>query len=454
MKRLNIVAKLGTINLPRWHGVVVLCIGVLSLLTARAEAQNPGVEFTVFPANQQNGQLWVSAINGISSDGDTAALTTATGSVAGSAWWRRSTGIAVIPPAAFTFQGVPVPTWFLNITADGSHAVGGFSADPNVPSAICFYSDAEGLRSIGKPKPTRRPGYRNPTFVRAFAPTTDRVVVFYEEWRTIPNTPRLGDVRVWTAATNTWQPLFTPPVAGSYVEVTDMSDNGISIGVLWTGGVSGSGTRYSWRHHPIDGVTLFDASRFGTTPYLQSISSDGSAISMILDGQPTMTLLVNDVLQFVHPPNCVTSAASAVSNNASIVSGQCGIIRGSIRPGEPFVSDIEFARRLGLSVAPNQQLYPWMPVLSGDGSVRLVLVAESTLGILKITTPQCDTIDFNNDSLFPTDEDVLDFLTVLAGGQCSNAPNCFDIDFNNDGLFPSDEDLIAFLRVFAGGTCS
>jgi hypothetical protein len=62
----------------------------------------------------------------------------------------------------------------------------------------------------------------------------------------------------------------------------------------------------------------------------------------------------------------------------------------------------------------------------------------------------CDSIDFNQNCLFPEDADLLDFLTILAGGECLT---CADIDFNNDGLFPSDEDLLAFLRVLAGGTC-
>jgi hypothetical protein len=65
----------------------------------------------------------------------------------------------------------------------------------------------------------------------------------------------------------------------------------------------------------------------------------------------------------------------------------------------------------------------------------------------------CDSIDFNADGLFPADEDLVDFLVVLAGGTCSNDPNCNDIDFNNDGLFPSDDDLVTFLRVLAGGNC-
>jgi hypothetical protein len=65
----------------------------------------------------------------------------------------------------------------------------------------------------------------------------------------------------------------------------------------------------------------------------------------------------------------------------------------------------------------------------------------------------CDSIDFNADSLFPDDTDLVDFLSVLAGGPCSNDPLCSDIDFNNDGLFPDDGDLVAFLRVLAGGPC-
>ncbi len=66
--------------------------------------------------------------------------------------------------------------------------------------------------------------------------------------------------------------------------------------------------------------------------------------------------------------------------------------------------------------------------------------------------PPCDGIDFNRDGLFPDDNDLIDFLNVLAGGPCST-PNCNDIDFNNDGLFPDDNDLVSFLQVLAGGDC-
>jgi hypothetical protein len=43
-----------------------------------------------------------------------------------------------------------------------------------------------------------------------------------------------------------------------------------------------------------------------------------------------------------------------------------------------------------------------------------------------------------------------EFITTF---DISQPGQCDDIDFNNDGLFPSDDDLISFLRVLAGGSC-
>jgi subtilisin-like proprotein convertase family protein len=84
--------------------------------------------------------------------------------------------------------------------------------------------------------------------------------------------------------------------------------------------------------------------------------------------------------------------------------------------------------------------------------------APSTVATLTVGGPTCtacDSIDFNNDGLFPDDADLVDFLSVLAGSGCSTdpVPGCSDIDFNNDGLFPDDTDLIAFLTVLAGQDC-
>jgi subtilisin-like proprotein convertase family protein len=88
---------------------------------------------------------------------------------------------------------------------------------------------------------------------------------------------------------------------------------------------------------------------------------------------------------------------------------------------------------------------------AGDTAVQINAVTE-TPAQCSGGGGGCNSIDFNGDTLFPSDEDLIDFLSVLAGGPCSTN-NCGTIDFNNDGLFPADEDLVAFLRVLAGGNC-
>ena len=62
----------------------------------------------------------------------------------------------------------------------------------------------------------------------------------------------------------------------------------------------------------------------------------------------------------------------------------------------------------------------------------------------------CDSIDFNNNGVFPEDQDVVDFFDVLAGGACGA---CNDVDFNNNGVFPEDQDVVDFFNILAGGTC-
>jgi hypothetical protein len=68
----------------------------------------------------------------------------------------------------------------------------------------------------------------------------------------------------------------------------------------------------------------------------------------------------------------------------------------------------------------------------------------------------CDTIDFNRNTVFPEDADVIDFFDVLAGGPCPYLLPVgwpCDIDFNNNGVFPEDADVIDFFNALAGGTC-
>jgi hypothetical protein len=49
-------------------------------------------------------------------------------------------------------------------------------------------------------------------------------------------------------------------------------------------------------------------------------------------------------------------------------------------------------------------------------------------GLLRVVLPNegCDTVDFNKNGLFPSDEDLIAYLQVLAGGSCQTSldSNC------------------------------
>jgi Immunoglobulin I-set domain len=90
----------------------------------------------------------------------------------------------------------------------------------------------------------------------------------------------------------------------------------------------------------------------------------------------------------------------------------------------------------------------------GQYSVAIANCAGTTVSAsAMLSVSACDKIDFNNNGAFPEDQDVIDFFTVLSGGECSAGNTCNDIDFNNNGAFPEDQDVIDFFNVLAGGSC-
>ena len=143
--------------------------------------------------------------------------------------------------------------------------------------------------------------------------------------------------------------------------------------------------------------------------------------------------------------------------------------------GEPTFT-IQWQRRIGRDgVGPWTTLtdgfVPGLGVVSGSTASTLSLsdlvpsggyqefrcIASNACGVspdfftyYSIDVPQCDSIDFNRNNVFPEDQDVIDFFNVLAGTDC---PTCRDIDFNNNGVFPEEQDVIDFFNVLAGGTC-
>ncbi|HLP85328.1 MAG TPA: hypothetical protein VK157_13345 [Phycisphaerales bacterium] len=93
------------------------------------------------------------------------------------------------------------------------------------------------------------------------------------------------------------------------------------------------------------------------------------------------------------------------------------------------------------------------PVLTVSPAIIQPGYLEFTAGTLTFARnprPACDSIDFNNNGVFPEDQDVIDFFAVLAGAECAT---CSCIDFNANTVFPEDQDVIDFFTVLAGGDC-
>ena len=79
-------------------------------------------------------------------------------------------------------------------------------------------------------------------------------------------------------------------------------------------------------------------------------------------------------------------------------------------------------------------------VFVGEGTL---LGQPQTNCAFVMTRPrECDNTDFNNDGVFPSDEDYVAFFAALSGDICAT---CNDIDFNNNGVFPEDQDIIGFV---------
>jgi hypothetical protein len=124
-------------------------------------------------------------------------------------------------------------------------------------------------------------------------------------------------------------------------------------------------------------------------------------------------------------------------------------------PFYPNLGDVyEIVRTTAAGATPRTGTFSSV-TLNADPGIAVAVSYTSNSVRITVTDTTCDPIDFNRDGLFPDDQDLIDFLNVLAGGSCSTdpTPGCSDVDFNNDGLFPDDNDLISFLSVLAGGAC-
>ena len=121
-------------------------------------------------------------------------------------------------------------------------------------------------------------------------------------------------------------------------------------------------------------------------------------------------------------------------------------------PGALDIVMVDISRTLVLNAFALDTVRLDAATLSGAGLLATDSSASDHLLIVTdlADSAACDDIDFNNNEVFPEDQDVVDFFDVLAGATC--AP-CNDIDFNNNDVFPEDQDVIDFFNVLAGGDC-
>ncbi|MFN7317255.1 MAG: WD40 repeat domain-containing protein [Phycisphaerae bacterium] len=170
---------------------------------------------------------------------------------------------------------------------------------------------------------------------------------------------------------------------------------------------------------------------------------DGSTWSALGDG--ITGPLGSHVVEFTVLPNGDLVAAGSFSAAGGVTANNIARWDGSTWSalgagvGGPSPTGVSTIRLL-----PNGDLVAGGPFITAGGVVapfiaRLVCIA-----------PACDPVDFNNNGVFPEDDDVINFLNVLAGATC---PTCNDIDFNNNGVFPEDRDVVDFFSVLAGSVC-
>jgi hypothetical protein len=162
------------------------------------------------------------------------------------------------------------------------------------------------------------------------------------------------------------------------------------------------------------------------------------------------------------PGNFGSSFARAVSRDGSVVVGeylQFGTPGTRAWIWKAGVGFRDLQNELEWTYGLSEALSGWKLLvatdISGDGK-SIVGQGRNPDGreqafFVDLTVPTgCDDIDFNNNDVFPEDQDVIDFFNVLAGADC---PTCNDIDFNNNQVFPEDQDIIDFFNVLAGGDC-
>ncbi|HLP84457.1 MAG TPA: right-handed parallel beta-helix repeat-containing protein [Phycisphaerales bacterium] len=81
-----------------------------------------------------------------------------------------------------------------------------------------------------------------------------------------------------------------------------------------------------------------------------------------------------------------------------------------------------------------------------EGSALVAITLVALLALVVTQPGKRGDSDFNNDGMTDA-RDAADFDNVISGGECSR---CDSIDFNRDDVYPSDEDVAEFYAVMLG----
>jgi len=238
-----------------------------------------------------------------------------------------------------------------------------------------------------------------------------------------------GGGKVWDFATGTAEHIGL--LQGLFGEVKGVSNSGDVVA-----GIDSVGTPVSGPYGPV------------ARRVVRSTSS-----SIVIDGE-------------VPPVGVYKPVMSGMSDDGSRIAGYRTTYNGVTNFGAWIWAEdigrrdfLEFLEERGLGSAVQGWTLTTIRDMSHDG--RFVcgdgVAPDGRLTAWLAQLPEnlrvCDTIDFNNDTLFPDTMDIQDFLSVFSGGPCSTGA-CNDIDFNNDGLFPDTMDIAVLIVVFSGGACS
>ena len=238
-------------------------------------------------------------------------------------------------------------------------------------------------------------------------------------------------------------------VGGDFDQAGGISANGIAAwnGSAWeslgsgpTNGVNGTvGSLFVFDNQLIVGARLFtQAGGIPASSIARWNGSSWAALGNSLDFPATIT--------------------SMIELNGKLLVGGLFERSADVELGSVGLWDPESEQWSSLGSGTNQYVTGFARVGSGPtsqiiaGGLFTIMDGQPSAYVARLACPlpTCDDIDFNNNDVFPEDQDVIAFFNVLAGDDC---PSCNDIDFNNNRVFPEDQDVIDFFNVLAGGEC-